>query len=213
MAEIFPSLYLHGGCDEVNWGGSALSRQALQPNPAPKSGRVLNALNSRHRNGKAVHRVGRLGSHKDPQILALLSKDIIIMDWNYTDTSSTKVHDGLASIRANGSRAIGAPALINYQWGPRAGARQLRNVDAFADAYFASPDPGSLGVILTNWFQAATCRTPSGMASPMRQSPSITARMQPGQPHSAASSRCIIEQNGTKIGAKHSGSCMTPLLP
>jgi len=30
IATIFPSKYLHGGCDEVNWGGSALSRQALQ---------------------------------------------------------------------------------------------------------------------------------------------------------------------------------------
>ena len=30
VAAIFPSTYLHGGCDEVNWGGSLLSRKALQ---------------------------------------------------------------------------------------------------------------------------------------------------------------------------------------
>src|ERR1700761_9398365 len=29
VAAIFPCKYLHGGCDEVNWGGSALSRKAL----------------------------------------------------------------------------------------------------------------------------------------------------------------------------------------
>ena len=30
VAAIFPSTYLHGGCDEVNWGGSLLSRKALE---------------------------------------------------------------------------------------------------------------------------------------------------------------------------------------
>ena len=29
VAEVFPSRYFHGGCDEVNWGGSELSRRPL----------------------------------------------------------------------------------------------------------------------------------------------------------------------------------------
>ena len=36
VAAIFPSRYLHGGCDEVNWGGSALSRKALQTKTRPQ---------------------------------------------------------------------------------------------------------------------------------------------------------------------------------
>src|ERR1035441_10758379 len=51
----------------------------------------------------------------------------------------------------SGNRGIGAPGLINYKWGPRAGTEQLRNIDAYADAYLERVDPSSLGVILTNW--------------------------------------------------------------
>jgi len=128
---IFPSLYQHGGCDEVNWADQPCRASIAGQSRAQIWAEYLNALNqSAQKLGKQFIVWGDLVLHKDPQISRCSAKDIIIMDWNYTDTSSTKVHDGLASIRANGSRAIGAPALINYQWGPRAGARQLRNVDA-----------------------------------------------------------------------------------
>ena len=153
IAAIFPSPYLHGGCDEVNWGGSDLSRKALQSKSRAQIwGEYLNALNqSAQKLGKQFIVWGDFVVHTEPEILKQLSKEIVIMDWNYRDTSSAKVHDALAAIRANGSRAIGAPALINYKWGPRAGTQQLRNIDAFADAYYGTDDPGSLGVVLTNW--------------------------------------------------------------
>jgi hypothetical protein len=73
------------------------------------------------------------------------------MDWNYWDTSAPAFHEALVNIEKNGSRGIGAPALSNYRWGPRAGSEQLRNIDAFAEAYLGADDPNSLGVILTNW--------------------------------------------------------------
>ena len=153
IAAIFPSSYLHGGCDEVNWGGSGLSRQALEAKSRPQIwGEYLNALNqSAQKLGKQFIVWGDFVLHKEPEILTRLSKSIIIMDWNYWDISSANLHDALAAIRANGSRAIGAPALINYKWGPRAGTQQLRNIDAFADAYLDTTDSGSLGVVLTNW--------------------------------------------------------------
>ena len=89
--------------------------------------------------------------HKEPAILPQLNKSIIIMDWNYSETSSAKIQESYLKVRANGSRAIGAPALIRYLWGPRAGTQQLRNIDAFADAYRRADDPACLGVVLTNW--------------------------------------------------------------
>ena len=89
--------------------------------------------------------------HKEPEILGQLKKNIIIMDWNYSQNSSAKIQEAYLRVRANGSRAIGAPALIRYIWGPRAGGEQLRNIDAYAEAYLGSNDPSSLGVILTNW--------------------------------------------------------------
>lgn len=153
VAGIFPSVYLHGGCDEVNWGGSRLSRKALETKTRAQIwAEYLNSLNQLSvRLSKQFIVWGDVILHNEPEILGRLSKNIIIMDWNYSDTSSARIQQALLKVRANGSRAIGAPALIRYEWGPRAGSEQLRNIDAFADSYFGSNDPGALGVILTNW--------------------------------------------------------------
>jgi hypothetical protein len=153
VAEIFPSTYLHGGCDEVNWGGSALSRRALETKTRAQIwAEYLNALNHISESLEKQFIVwGDFVLRKEPEILARLNKSTIIMDWNYSENSSSKLQDALLKVRANGSRAIGAPALIRYMWGPRAGSEQLRNIDAYADAYLGTRDPGALGVILTNW--------------------------------------------------------------
>ena len=153
IASIFPSIYLHGGCDEVNWGGSARSRQALQSRSRAQIwADYLNALN---RAAAELHKElivwGDFVLHKEPQILGLLDKRIIIMDWNYAENNAVPLHDTLKKIAAHGARAIGAPGLSCYRWGPRVGVEQLRNIDAYADAYLASSEPGSLGVVVTNW--------------------------------------------------------------
>jgi hypothetical protein len=153
VASIFLSPYLHGGCDEVNWGGSALSRKALQTKSrAQLWAEYLNALNGiaqAHERQLIVW--GDFVLHKEPQILPRLEKNIIIMDWNYSANNALPIHDTLAKVRANGSRAIGAPALTCHGWGPRVGTEQLRNIDAYADSYFGTNDSGVLGVVLTNW--------------------------------------------------------------
>jgi hypothetical protein len=153
VAAIFPSTYLHGGCDEVNWGGSALSRKALETKTRAQIwAEYLNALNHMSEGMEKQFIVwGDFVLRKEPEILARLNKNIVIMDWNYSENSASKLQDALLKVRANGSRAIGAPALIRYEWGPRAGSEQLRNIDAYADAYLGTKDPGVLGVILTNW--------------------------------------------------------------
>jgi hypothetical protein len=157
VAEVFPSIYLHGGCDEVNWGGSSLSRKALQTKQRYEIwAEYLNSLD--HVAGSLEKQFivwGDMVVHKEPRILERLNKSIIVMDWNYTETSSAKLRNTLSTIRTAGCRAIGAPALISYRVGPRAGRDQLANIDAFADAYLGSKDGAkglsSLGVILTNW--------------------------------------------------------------
>ena len=153
VASIFPSISLHAGCDEVNWGGSARSRQALQSRSRAQIwADYLNALN---RVAAELHKQlivwGDFVLHKEPQILGLLDKSIVIMDWNYAENNAVPLHDTLEKIAAHGARAIGAPGLSCYRWGPRVGTEQLRNVDAFADAYLASNQPASLGVVVTNW--------------------------------------------------------------
>lgn len=153
VASIFPSKYLHGGCDEVNWGGSARSREALKSRSRAQIwADYLNALNRVAADLKKELIVwGDFVVHKEPQILGLLDKRIIIMDWNYSEQSPAPLQDALKKIAAHGARAIGAPALSCYRWGPRVGADQLRNVDAFAGAYQAANEPASLGVVVTNW--------------------------------------------------------------
>ena len=153
VAAIFPSTYLHGGCDEVNWGGSELSRQALRTKSRAEIWiEYLNSLNQIAAGlGRQFIVWGDVVLHKQPEILTKLNKKIIIMDWNYHEQDSAKIHEAFLKVSANGNRGIGAPALINYKWGPRAGTEQLRNIDAFADAYFEETDDNSLGVILTNW--------------------------------------------------------------
>jgi Glycosyl hydrolase family 20, catalytic domain len=153
VASIFPSTYLHGGCDEVNWGGSALSREALQTKTRAQIwADYLNALNGISEGlGKQFIVWGDVVLRMEPEILGHLKKNIIVMDWSYYDNSSASIREYFLRTRANGSRGIGAPALSCYKWGARVGVEQLRNIDAIAEAYLGANDDDSLGVILTNW--------------------------------------------------------------
>jgi len=92
VAAIFPSTYLHAGCDEVNWGGSLLSRKALQAKGRARVwAEYLNALNEISTGlGKELIVWGDFVLHKEPEILGQLNKKIIIMDWNYSDNSSAR---------------------------------------------------------------------------------------------------------------------------
>jgi N-acetyl-beta-hexosaminidase len=106
IAEIFPSPYLHGGCDEVNWGGSALSQQALQSKSRSQIwAEYLNSLSGLAEGlGKQFIVWGDFVLHKEPEILTGLNKNIIVMDWNYWDTSADKFHDALEKVKAHGAR-------------------------------------------------------------------------------------------------------------
>jgi hypothetical protein len=153
IAAVFPSTYLHGGCDEVNWGGSSLSRKALQTKTRAQIwAEYLNSLDQLSAGvGKQFIVWGDFVLHKEPEILGQLNKSIIVMDWNYGDNSSARFYETLQKVNANGSRGIGGPALSCYKWGARVGTEQLRNIDACAEAYLEANASGSMGVILTNW--------------------------------------------------------------
>ena len=153
VAEIFPSRYFHGGCDEVNWGGSELSREALKKKSRDEIwAEYLNSLDEiAHGLGKELIVWGDYVLHKQPGVLPRLNKDIIVMDWQYFVTDPQPLEEAARKIIDTGLRAIGAPAIISCRWGPRAGANALRNIDAYADAYRRVSSPRALGVIVTNW--------------------------------------------------------------
>lgn len=166
VAEIFTSPYLHAGCDEVNWGGSAFSQDAID-----RQGRArvwtdyLNKLNEFAKGlGKElmIWADHVLGVEPERQaILAALSHDIILVDWNYWDSDPSRsdgaslhpgpIERGMRLALEQGFRVIGAPAWGWCRWGVRAGESQMRNIDAFADIYLSTDEPRALGVIVTNW--------------------------------------------------------------
>jgi len=153
IAAIFPSAYLHGGCDEVNWGGSERSRKALQTmTRAQIWAEYLNSLSEIAAGlGRQFIVWSDVVVHKEPEILPRLNKNILIMDWDYRERNSAPLRETIRKVAAHGLRTIGAPALVNYRWGPRVGTEQLRNIGAYVDACLDEGAPNSAGVILTNW--------------------------------------------------------------
>lgn len=153
VASLFPSPYLHGGCDEVNWGGSTLSRRALQGRTRAEIwAAYLNSLDDICRSlGKQLIVWGDFVVHKEPAILPRLNRRVIVMDWEYYVTDPSPLAQVAETVIEHGHRAIGAPAIISCEWGPRAGQLQLKNIDAFADGYRGIRNAKCLGVIVTNW--------------------------------------------------------------
>lgn len=153
VAHAFQSRWLHGGCDEVNWGGSEGSRKALQTRSRAQIwAEYLNGLDDICRGlGKQLIVWGDFVAHKEPEILSFLNKRVAIMDWQYYQTNPASLRDARNRIVGAGMRVIGAPAVISCEWGPRAGEPTLRNITAFADAYRGIDDERVLGVIVTNW--------------------------------------------------------------
>ena len=154
---LFPGRYLHAGCDETNWGGSAFSKELLKTRTKGQVwGEHLNALSAK------VHALGRemiiwddMVLQHEPAILDHLDQSIILHDWDYWSTDPAPIRARLALAREKGFRMIGGPSLMWNQWGPRAGKAQLANIDAFADAYQSCANASVLGVVVTNWLPAS----------------------------------------------------------
>ncbi|OGV93209.1 MAG: hypothetical protein A3K19_23765 [Lentisphaerae bacterium RIFOXYB12_FULL_65_16] len=154
-AAIFTCPYLHGGCDEVNWGGAVMTREAIAKSSrgvvwAEYINRLCELCKS---NGKefiiwADHVVGRAS---EEGALDRLNKDIILYDWDYWTEDSAPIQQRAEKALAQGLRLIGGPAYVWCKWGPRVGREQLVNIDAYAEVYRGLTDPKVLGVLVTNW--------------------------------------------------------------
>lgn len=152
-ASIFPSRYLHGGCDEVNWGFSEMSREALKTRSrAQVWGEYLNKLNAAARGcGKELIVWADHVLRKESGILELLDKAIILHDWCYWDNEQGELHGHAKAAMDAGHRVLGGPALNWCRWGPRIGTPQLRNVESFAEVYRRFEDARCMGVLVTQW--------------------------------------------------------------
>jgi N-acetyl-beta-hexosaminidase len=82
IAAIFPSRYFHIGCDEVNWGASELSKNALKTRTKNQIwAEYVNQLNRYLKTiGKKTIMWGDVPIYEEREVLDLLDKDIVIMD-------------------------------------------------------------------------------------------------------------------------------------
>ncbi len=153
ITDIFTSEYLHGGCDEVNWGGSELSKRALAEKTRHEIwADYVNALNqSANSLGKELIVWGDHLLRKKPGILKKIDRNVILMDWDYSTLDPAPLRKHALRAMRLGFRVIGAPALGWCARGARVGRSQLYNIDAYAEAYRQPRRKESLGVVVTNW--------------------------------------------------------------
>lgn len=153
IATIFTSHYFHVGCDEVNWGASEMSKKALKTKSKHQIwAKYVNTLNGYVKAlGKKTIIWGDIPIYKEKEVLDLLNRDIVIMDWNYWETNKEKVDSIAETILSRGFQLIGCPAVSWCMWGPRVGDFQFKNINAYAEVYCNLDNSNNLGIILSNW--------------------------------------------------------------
>ncbi len=153
VAPIFPSQYFHIGCDEVNWGAGELSKKALETKSKSQIwSEYVNKLNGFINTiGKKTIIWGDVPLYKDTEVLDLLDKDIVIMDWNYWETNKEKIQSLAQRVLSKGFKLMGCPAVNWCAWGPRVGEKQFQNINAYAQVYGNIKDSDNLGLFLSNW--------------------------------------------------------------
>jgi hypothetical protein len=153
VSAIFPCRYFHIGCDEVNWGAGELSKKALETKSKPQIwSEYVNKLNCflKTINKKTII-WGDVPLYNENEVLDLLDKDIVIMDWNYWETNKEKIQSLAQTVLTKGFQLIGCPAVSWCAWGPRVGEKQFYNIKAYAEVYENITDSNNLGIFLSNW--------------------------------------------------------------
>ena len=152
-SSIFQSKYFHIGCDEVNWGASKKSKNALKSKSKTQIwAEYVNRLNEYVKElGKETMIWGDVPIYHEKEVLDLLSKDIIIIDWNYWETNTDTIAKVANRVLSKGFKLISCPAVSWCRWGPRVGALQFENISAYAKVYNQLNNYNNLGIILSNW--------------------------------------------------------------
>jgi Glycosyl hydrolase family 20, catalytic domain len=153
VASVFPGQYFHIGCDEVLWGAGKLSEKALETKGKPQIwAEYVNKLNGFIKAlGKKTIIWGDVPLYNVPEVLDLLDKDIVIMDWNYWETNRSKIQSLAQMVLSKGFKLMGCPAVNWCAWGPRVGEKQFQNINAYAEVYENISDSDNLGIFLSNW--------------------------------------------------------------
>lgn len=153
VAPIFPGQYFQIGCDEVNWGAGELSKIALETKSKPQIwAEYVNKLNGFIKDiDKKTIIWGDVPLYNETEVLDLLDKDLVIMDWNYWETDKEKIQSLANMVLSKGFKLMGCPAVNWCAWGPRVGEKQFQNINAYAEVYGNIADSANLGIFLSNW--------------------------------------------------------------
>ena len=153
IAEIFPSKYFHIGCDETNWGSNPMTIEALKEKSKNQIwAEYVNKLNAiAKKMGKTSIIWADVPIREENEILEMLDKDIVLMDWNYWVTDEDKIKTNADMMMNYGFRIIGAPAINWMMWGPRIGEFQLKNMETISNVYNNLDNEKNLGVLFTHW--------------------------------------------------------------
>jgi len=153
IASIFKSPFIHGGCDEVNWGGAELSKQALETKS--KSEIWAEYVNSLHAITKKMNlRFIIWADHvlrKNPDILEKIDNQIILLDWEYNINKPEEIKPYIDRALEHGFKIVGCPAMFWGKWLLHIGVRQLKNITAWCELFRNSDNDNALGVIVTKW--------------------------------------------------------------
>jgi len=154
VAELFPGRYFHAGMDEVNLGGCRRCRRRGR-------GRPKWWVYARH--ARAIHSIVRSAGkemilwadhvEKDPAMLKVLPRDIIMAHWHYRQVRREPIRRSLAA----GFRVIGCPAMCHSGDVIMPNEANFANMDAMTS--FLSrlgrtgrgQGAGVLGVVNTWW--------------------------------------------------------------
>ena len=143
VADIFPSQYLHLGCDEVNLDGLGLKNDEAEAETWTDYVNQMIAI--AHDKGKKPM-IWSDHVRKEPLVADKLDKKVVLVEWNY---DPDYVARGLKELKQKGfSAIIMAPSISCWRNRIIPTRPQLRNVDAHARAVL---DSSADGMINTVW--------------------------------------------------------------
>ncbi len=153
VSALFKSPYIHGGCDEVNWGGSQLSKQVLKSKSRDEIwSEYVNSLNSIVKKLNLQFMIWADHTlRKNPETLKMIDRDIILLDWEYNVNKPEEIKPYTDRALENKFKIIGAPAMFWGKWLLHIGAGQLRNITAWCETFRNCDNPDFFGIIVTNW--------------------------------------------------------------
>lgn len=142
VSALFPSKYLHLGCDEVNLSGLRLN------NPEKEAEIWVNYVNDMI---SIAHDLGKTpmiwSDHvrKDPNVADMLNKDVILVEWNYDPNYKAS---GLTELKEKGYKnIIMAPSISCWRNRIIPSEPQLKNVRAHAEALSIGQATGLINTI------------------------------------------------------------------